>query len=282
MAIEPMGPVVVGVDGSAASMSALDLAAEEAMGRVVPLLVVHADDEWGEHVGVSNVSRMLDVAVSRAGADHPSLSVSATLVAGQPARILVDQSRNGSLLMVGHSVRCGSRELRDGSVAQQVLSRSRVPVIVCRALDTSLPIPAQPRPVLVGVSGRPSDDEVVQFAFAEASLRGAPLWAVHIWPGSAGAETRTGGHGFAQERDDADRLLVDALMAWAEKYPEVAVHRVVRHGLDVPVSLTAASKTGQLIVVGSVLANDPVRQRSWVSDVLVHRAGCGVAVVPVA
>lgn len=118
--------------------------------------------------------------------------------------------------------------------------------------------------MLVGVSGRPSDDEVVQFAFAEASLRGAPLWAVHIWPGSAGTETRTGGHGFALERDDADRLLVDALMAWAEKYPEVAVHRVVRRGLDVPVALTAASKTGQLIVVGSAMVDDPVRQRSWV------------------
>jgi nucleotide-binding universal stress UspA family protein len=281
MASEPMGPVIVGVDGSAASLAALDLAAEEAMGRVVPLLVVHAYDGSGKHVGVGNASRLLDVAVSRACADHPSLSASATLVTGQPADVLVDQSPNASLLVVGHRIRCGSRELRDGSVAQEVVSRSRVPVIVWRTLDTSLPIAAQPRPVLVGVSGRPSDDGVVEFAFAEASLRGAPLWAVHIWPGSAVTPAVTGGHSFATDRDDADRLLVDALMAWAEKYPEVPVHRVVRHGLDVPVALTAASKVGQLIVVGSALASDPIRQRSWASGVLVHRAGCGVAVVPV-
>ncbi len=277
MAIEPMGPVVVGVDGSAASMAALDLAAEEAMGRVVPLLVVHAR---GEHAGASNKARLLDVAMSRANADHPSLSVSAAMVAGQPADVLLDQSRNGSVLVVGHRIQCGSRELRDGSVAEHAVSRARLPVIVCRALDTSVNIPTQPRPVLVGVSGRPSDDEVVAFAFAEASLRGAPLWALHIWPGSAGTETRTGALGFAQERDDADRLLVNALMAWAEKYPEVAVHRVVRHGLDVPVALTAASKTAQLIVVGSDMGDDPARQRSWVSGTLLHRAGCGVAVVP--
>ena len=190
MAIEPIGPVIVGVDGSAASMAALDLAAEEAMGRVVPLRVVHACDGWSEHVGVSHPSRLLDLAVSRACADHPSLSVSATLVAGQPAHVLVDQAPTGSLLVVGHRIRCGSRDLRDGSVAQQVVDRSRVPVIVCRALDTSLPIAVQPRPVLVGVSGRPSDDAVVEFAFAEASLRGAALWAVHIWPGSAGTPDR--------------------------------------------------------------------------------------------
>jgi hypothetical protein len=29
-------------------------------------------------------------------------------------------------------------------------------------------------------------------------------------------------------------MLVDALTAWSEKYPEVRVHRVVRQGIDVP------------------------------------------------
>jgi nucleotide-binding universal stress UspA family protein len=281
MPIEPMGPVIVGVGRSVASMTALDLAAEEAMGRVVPLLVVHVrDGQAVDDVGMGTATLLLDLAVSRACADHPSLSVTPVLVAGRPADVLVDRSRGASLLVVGHRGRCGSRESRVGSVAQQVAGRARVPVIVSRPLDPSVPTRWQPRPVLVGVSGMPGDDGVVEFAFAEASLRGAPLWAVHIWPGSAHAETPSGPQSFAQARDEADGRLVDALQAWSEKYPEVVVHRVVRHGLDVPVALTAASKIAQLIVVGSANNADPAQRRPWVSGALVHRAGCCVAVVP--
>jgi hypothetical protein len=64
-------PVVVGVDGTLASIGALDLAAEEAMARVVPLVVVYTvapplDPRLPQH------RRLLDLAVSRACADHPT------------------------------------------------------------------------------------------------------------------------------------------------------------------------------------------------------------------
>jgi nucleotide-binding universal stress UspA family protein len=277
--MEPLGNVVVGIDGSAASVEALDLAAEEAVARVVPLVVVHARDEDSADRNRPSVNRMLDLAVSRACADHPSLSVAAAPVTGAAVDVLVDQSRDASLLVVGHRGHSGARQLRAGSVAQQVVNRAAVPVIVYRPLDTPARNPYEPLPVLVGVAGRPGDDQVVEFAFAEASLRGAPLRAVHIWPGSLDTESHYVAHGFAQERDEADRVLVDALWAWSEKYPDVSVHRVVRHGLDVPVALTAASKTAQLIVVGSTRLSGPL-YRPWVSAALVHRAGCCVAVVP--
>jgi nucleotide-binding universal stress UspA family protein len=277
--MEPLGNVVVGIDGSDASVAALDLAAEEAVARVVPLLVVHARDEDAADRNRPSVNRMLDFAVSRACADHPSLSVAAAPVTGAAVDVLVDQSRDASLLVVGHRGHNGARQLRAGSVAQQVVNRAPVPVIVYRPLDTPARNPYEPLPVLVGVAGRPGDDQVVEFAFAEASLRGAPLRALHIWPGSLDTEAHDVAHGFAQERDEADRVVVDALWAWSEKYPDVSVHRVVRHGLDVPVALTAASKTAQLIVVGSTRLSGPL-YRPWVSTALVHRAGCGVAVVP--
>jgi nucleotide-binding universal stress UspA family protein len=276
---EPLEPVVVGVDGSAESMSALDLAAEEAASRVAPLSIVHIHDPSTagrvDHAAVAG--RLLAAAVSRALAEHPALSVTAELVSGVPADVLVERSRQASLLVIAHSPRCGARTTVT-SVAHQVLTRTAVPVVVDRPLYPSS-IAQQPRPVLVGVACAPGDDAVVEFAFEEASSRGAPLLAAHIWPGSVYAEDRRigRGFGFALARDEADRMLVDTLRPWSEKYPQVPVRRMVRHGLDVPVSLTAASRSAQLVVVGSRGSDDTLL---CVAQVVVHRAGCSVAVVP--
>jgi hypothetical protein len=47
MAVEPTGPVVVGVDGSPGPLDAVELAADEALGRVTSLVVIHTgDDPW--------------------------------------------------------------------------------------------------------------------------------------------------------------------------------------------------------------------------------------------
>jgi nucleotide-binding universal stress UspA family protein len=281
MRVEPLGPVVVEVDGSAESMSALDLAAEEAASRVIPLVVVHVRDPRaaGRPDQPAAAMRLLAAAVSRSAAEHPALSVTAELLSGEAGDTLVDRSRQASLLVVAHRPHCGERAAGGRSVAHQVVARSAVPVIVRRSLYPSAAV-LQPRPVLVGVACAPGDDAVLEFAFAEASRRGAPLRAVHIWPGSAYAESQQTWHGFVAARDEADRMLVDALRAWSEKYPEVTVHRVVRHGLDVPVSLAAASRSAQLVIVGARRQGDPVRQLLSVSQSLAHRAGCSVAVVP--
>jgi hypothetical protein len=46
----------------------------------------------------------------------------------------------------------------------------------------------------------------------------------------------------------------------------------------VPISLTAASRSAQLVVVGS---RHPDESLLCTAQLLVHRAGCSVAVVPV-
>ncbi len=280
MPIEPIGPVVVGVDGSATSMVAVDLAAEEATGRIVPLLVVNASGDPGrDQPPAERAVRLLDLAVSRALADHPSLSVWAECLTGPPADALVERSKGASLLVLGHR-QSGSPDQSAGSVAQEVARRATVPVIVRRPLDTMVPTVDEPWPVVVCIAGAPGDDRVVEFAFGEASLRGAPLRAVHIWPGAT-AGTSGAQVGFADARDAADRTIIDVLTPWSEKYSDVVVHRVIRHGLDVPVSLTAASKSAQLIVVGSPRRDGARNARPWVAETLIHRAGCSVAVVPV-
>jgi len=283
MPMQPMGPVIVGVDGSLASLAAVDLAADEAAGRVTPLVVVHAHDEPTKDGSPGRASLharndILAVAVARARSEHPCLSVSGALVLGEPVEVLLSHSRDACLLVVGHRGHYGVREQPVGAVVSQVIRQAEIPVVVHRPLDTSISV-VQPRPVLVGIDDPAGSDSVVEFGFTEASLRGAPLRAMHVWSESdaLSADLNPDERDFDHAQREADRMLCEALVGWSEKYPDVRIHRTIRHSLDVTIALMAASRSAQLAVVGSTRNPGPIR--ASVSHALVHRAGCPVAVI---
>jgi hypothetical protein len=152
---------------------------------------------------------------------------------------------------------------------------TEVPVIVYRPGAGSADAP-----VVVGVSGVEESRSAVEFAFTEAAVHGVPLAAVHVWshPADTGpAGVHPSEVQIARARTHADRVLTEALALFEEKYPQVLVHRQIRHGLDVAMALTAASRTARLVVVGLTPA---VHGGSSVATVLVRRAGCPVALVP--
>ncbi len=272
MALEPIGPVVVGVDGSASSRAAALLAAEEAMAWVTPLVVVHALNE-------RRPSRVAETIAAEAVAEHPGLAVSFRVRPGEPTRVLARESRDACLLVVGHQRRPAPRHgpVTGGRVAEQLVRLSLVPVMVHQplAIDGDVELP---RPVVVGVDATPGGQAVVEFAFAEAALRGAPLVAMHVWSRPSDLSWAEAwptpfiptGAGGDSERD-AQWSLTEAVDRWVDKYPEVEVRRIVRHGLDVPVALTAASRSAQLTVVGA---------GGNTAQVLLRRAAGPIAVVP--
>jgi nucleotide-binding universal stress UspA family protein len=150
MPAEPLGPVVVGMDGSPLDAAVVDLAAREAAIRAVPLVVVH---------GVE------------------------ALAARSPDACLLVIGHHG-----GHHG--GHRDRRSGgcgaaSVVARLLDRAETPVMLQRRL-TRTPGPPAP-PVLVCVDGTPGSEAAVEFAFVEAGLRGAALLAMHVWPPAAAA-----------------------------------------------------------------------------------------------
>lgn len=273
---EPFGPVVVGVDQSLMSMAAVDLAAEEAMARVAPLVVLHATGSVrsGDEAAVRAGHRLVAVAVARTRAEHPGLAVGGEVVVDDPVTALVARASGASLLVVGGRQRRTPPGASD--LATRIGARVELPFIVYRPLAHP-PSVVLPRPVLLAVSGGGSEDAPVEFAFAEAALRGAPLLAVHVWaaPADTAADRRRDDRAAAiAAHEEAEHVLVAALERWAEKYPDVRVHLAARHGLDVPVALTAASSTSQLAVIGRGRRSGPV------FDVLIRCAHCPVAVVP--
>jgi nucleotide-binding universal stress UspA family protein len=104
---------------------------------------------------------------------------------------------------------------------------------------------------------------------------------MHVWslPEDSGpAGVHADRDALARAREAAENVLTEALDRWSEKYPDVVVERAVRHGLDVPVVLGAASRTAQLAVVGS--SHGARSSMGSVAQAMVRRAGCPVAVVP--
>jgi len=102
MHCQPMEPVVAGVDGTLASVRAVDLAAEEATARVTPLVVVYTVEPRTDPALLPGHRRLLDLVVSRAQAEHPALSVASDLVYGEPVETLVRWSARACLVVVGH------------------------------------------------------------------------------------------------------------------------------------------------------------------------------------
>ncbi|CAL9649217.1 universal stress protein [Streptomyces sp. enrichment culture] len=286
------GLVVVGVDGSASSLTAVEAAAREARLRGAGLRVVHAYLWPAMHVplgpsplgppegGMRNmVDQLVAEAVERARGTAPDIDVSHVVVTGEPLTVLEAQSRAAELVVVGSRGMGGFVGLLVGSTAVHLAAHGRCPVLVVREH------PQDAGPVVLGVDGSTAGAQAVGFAFAEAALRKAPLLALHAYtdwnaplpPPQDPAMPYANPPGALAEAER--RLLAEALAGHRERYPDVVVEHQVVHGRTRE-ALIGASRSAQLMVVGA-------RGRGGfaglllgsVSQALVHHAHCPVAVV---
>lgn len=287
-----MDPVVVGVDGSPSSLDAVEVAAREAGPRGVGLRLVHAfgwpsvrlppgGHPWNPaRAGVRElVDGTLAEAEERARRAVPHLEVTREVTVGEPLMVLEIESRTASLVVVGSRGLGAFGSLLLGSTAVHLSAHGHCPVLVVRGR-------ADPAgPVLLAADGSPEGEKAVGFAFAEASLRGADLVAVHVWNSrSEGAHEGPGDPlgvvvDIERLRAEEQRLLDGAVAAWRERHPRLAVEgRLVRS--RVRPALIEASREAQLVVAGA-------RGRGGftglllgsVSQALLHHAHCPVAVV---
>ncbi|KJK40804.1 universal stress protein UspA [Streptomyces variegatus] len=290
------GLVVVGVDGSTSSLAAVEVAAREARLRGAGLRVVHAFVVWpATHVplgpppleppeppegGLRDMAhRLVTEAVERARTVAPDVDTSHVVVTAEPVTALEAQSRAAELVVVGSRGMGGFVGLLAGSTAVHLAAHGSCPVLVVREQ------PHADGPIVVGVDGSAAGQKAVDFAFAEAALRDAPLVAQHAWttwnapmpaPQDKSMPYANPPGALAEEEE---RLLSEALAGRQERYPGVTVEHKVVHG-GTRESLIEASRSAQLVVVGA-------RGRGGfsglllgsVSQALLHHAHCPVAVV---
>lgn len=137
--------VVVGVDGSEASRTAVAFAAEEASKRGVPLIAVFAwmppltpglEYLWSEELITSQRSAAEEqIAIGLAGLAerYPDLEIHREIVQAPPVSALVNAAEKAELVVVGSRGRGGLSRLLLGSVSHGVLQALPCPVVVTRA-----------------------------------------------------------------------------------------------------------------------------------------------------
>ncbi len=295
-------PVIVGVDSSATSTAAVRIGAWEARRRRAPLLLVHgyldempyASYGWAVYPSLYQTARdsargMLTDVELRTRADHPGLQVRSALVAGGGASALVELSHTASLVVVGSRGSGGFAGLLLGSVSAQVAMHGHAPVIVVRPPAADVPannvgatVPGD-GPIVVGVDGSSENAAAIGFAFDEANARSVPLVGLYSWwtlPTANLGPTDSLHYDPVAAKDEAERMLSEALAGWSEKYSDVPVRRVAVHDINPAWALIDASRQAALVVVGS-------RGRGGfaslllgsVSQTVLSNAHCPVAVV---
>ncbi|SCL29465.1 universal stress protein [Micromonospora inyonensis] len=248
-------PVVVGVDGSPASLVAAAHAAQAAAQRFRPLHLVHGYLHplgYGVPINPYDVGlpepseearKMLDETAADLRGRWPGLTVEARQVAGGPGATLVEESRRAELVVVGSRGLGGFAGLLLGSVSTQVAGHAQCPVLVVRPTDR--PVPAA-GPVLVGVDGSELAELAVGHAAEEAARRGVPLLLAHVVPPDAPSADDSAG-----DVGTADRLLTETAEAVRRRHPELAVSTRALSAAKPAQALVEASADAALVVVGS-------------------------------
>lgn len=189
------GQIVVGVDGSPGSVTALRWAIDEARLRDDALAVVGT---WtdplalggpGLPVGVGanirkGTKRSLEEAVAgAAGTEALDVDVRPAVICGRAAEALCQVSEDADLLVLGSRGLGGVKGMLLGSVSQQCVHHARCPVVIVHGLRSGTAgsgQPMQPR-IVVGVDGSAPSYLAMEWAVSEARLRGATLELVHAW-----------------------------------------------------------------------------------------------------
>jgi nucleotide-binding universal stress UspA family protein len=265
--------VVAGIDGSTAAETAIKWAADEAVSRQAALRLVHAFvwPEFKVPLGPSDVAPGL-----RAGADkvveeslelarklEPGLQIEATRYDGFPAPILLKQSKQAELLVIGSRGLSVTLGALIGSTGLDLAANAHCPVVIVRPDQV---IDAGDH-VVIGYDGSSASVIALDFGIDYARRHGLRVRVVAAKPlYSADGQI----HHFDLETELRGRPGASDL-----ELVEVSGHPAER--------LLQQSADARLIVVGS-------RGRGGftgmllgsVSQTVLHHALCPVAVIPAA
>ncbi|BBX45875.1 universal stress protein [Mycobacterium cookii] len=259
--------IVVGVDGSPSSSTAVRWAAREAAMRHVSLSLVHVIErppwgllalgggavqppsetlEWERTEGAEIISAAVKLATdSTQDREIPDLQAEVYFSATGPT--LYEFSTQAQMVVVGSRGHTKVGRVLLGSVSTGLIHHARCPVAVVHGGAQSAS-PHSALPVVVGIDGSPASESATAIAFEEASCRGIELIAIHAWSDLHMSDAA--GDDWLKLQAVGEEALAERLAGWQEHFPDVVVQR--RIVLDAPaLHLLEAAEAAQLVVVGS-------------------------------
>ncbi|MBB3115843.1 universal stress protein [Corynebacterium bovis] len=255
--------IVIAVDGSPAGAVAVQWAANAAAKRKqgVKLVTAYTIPQFLYADGMvppqelfdeleTEAMDKVDAAREAVLAVDPDIPVSHRVEESNPIDLLLEESREAEMIVMGSRGLGGFSGLVLGSVSSAVVSHAECPVVILRK-DSGVCDETKYGPVVVGVDGSDVSRDALHRAFEEADARGATLRAVHSWSDAELSATLAGlATALDRARDEEQALLHEELKPLCEQYPNVKVEAVVERDRPVP-ALIDNAEDAQLLVVGS-------------------------------
>lgn len=238
-----MKTIVVGFDGTNASLVAVDWAAERAAHGSTRLEIVTIggtilSDE-------SQIGASLRAAELRVRDRAPDCEVTSRRVEGTMPAALLEQAAAADLLVVG-AHRNGAASSIMSARFLRLATGSAVPIVVVP--DHWSPSDAA---IVVGLSGHEASSQAVEVAAGEADATGASLAIVHAWempvPRVEGPISLRASP--IQVRAQHAKVLRDANQRLRAAYPRLLAEQILSHG-DTAGLLLARARDASLLVIG--------------------------------
>ncbi|WP_446664169.1 universal stress protein [Flexivirga sp. B27] len=250
------GSVVVGIDTSTSSMTALDWAADYALSTHSPVHLVHgfshdrpdlvfnmgAEPEKlyaaGERVLTRGRNRVLlkDTA-ARVTTSHPD---------GYPAAALVRASAHAKLVVLGSHGDSMLHISSLGETAHQVAAHAKCPVAVIRKEADS----AAYGRITAGVDRSPHSRKALGWAFEEAARTQSDLRVIHIWQPDDAKDPGLGSADWQSYMATARSQIEAAVADQKQQHPSVKVQTELVDGNPTR-TLVEKSHDSDMVVIGA-------------------------------
>ena len=127
--------VVVGVDGSLNGLAATEVAVDEAVLRHLPLRIAYASPSGHPHSNAPRMPRLVTDLVEAVHQAHPELDISERIAPMAPSQLLLEESENAALLVVGSPSHEDGVDRVATCTAHIVLGAAECPVVVARPMQ---------------------------------------------------------------------------------------------------------------------------------------------------
>lgn len=250
--------IVAGVTNRPVSQRVTDWAADHAVAEGRELVLVSVVGGSIGAVGEDEVlQRALAGAQALAGGEAErlagkGLTVSASVSHGNPTEVLIEQSKDAALLVIGSDIGGGGYQGRRGPHGRRIVAGAHCAVAVVPDIDVS-----DRSGIVVGLDGSEVSQRALQFAAAEAAKTGETLTAVSVWmPVPMSNDYMIGGAGYYPDlyltdlQEQTERMQNELLEPVRAEYPDLPIEAYVTEG-DPGSEINEAARTARLAVVGT-------------------------------